>query len=130
MLNDFTGGGQIFLHKLRMFFQVLNRSCLTASLISMAILVMVSYKAALILDLKAVTTYQKALIVDGFDSATSLIRNTINPDSRNYFTTIDAYDKKGLYAKDMDPRKIIRSNYFRESYSKFIQFLKARLLLG
>jgi type IV conjugative transfer system coupling protein TraD len=130
MLNDFTGGGQIFLHKLRMFFQVLNRSCLTAFLVSIAILVMVSYKAALVLDLKAVTTYQKALIVDGFDSATSLMRNTVNPDSRNYFTTINAYDRKGLYAKNIDPRKIIRSNYFRDSYSNFIEFLKARLLLG
>ena len=130
MLNDFTGGGQIFLHKLRMFFQVLNRSCLTAFLVSIAILVMISYKAALVLDLKAVVTYQKAVIVDEFDNATGFVRSAVNHDSRNYFTTINAYDRKGLYAENIDPRKIIKSNYFKGSYNKFIQFLKIRLLFG
>jgi type IV conjugative transfer system coupling protein TraD len=129
MLNDFTGGGQIFLHKLRMFFQVLHRSFMTSMLVSLAIVGFVSYKPAQILDLKAAMTYQKALLADGFDNATSLIRSKVNPKAKYYYTTVDAYDHKGLYAKDIDPRKIIRSNYFKSSYDKFLEFLKVRLFL-
>ena len=130
MINDFTGGGQIFLHKLRMFFQVLNRSCLTAFLVSFVILLVISYEPALRLDLKAAMTYQKAVIVDSFDSSTSTIRGSINPNSAGYYTTIDAYDKKGLYAKDIDPRKLIRSGYFRDAYGQFIDFLRLQLWQG
>ncbi len=130
MLNDFTGGGQIFLHRLRMFFQVLNRSFMTSLLLSMVITSAISYKSAQVLDIKAAMTYQKAIIVDSFDNATGFIRRTINSASANYYTTIVAYDRKGLYARNIDPRKIIRSHYFRDSYSKFIDFLKVQLLLG
>ena len=126
MLNDFTGGGQIFLHRLRMLFQVLNRSCFTAFVISMVILVIISYKPALTLDLHAVVTYQKAVMVDSFDSATSFFRKAANPGSAGYYTTIDAYDKKGLYARNIDPRKIIRTHYFKDSYGKFILFSEQR----
>ena len=130
MLNDFTGGGQIFLHRLRMFFQVLNRSFMTSLLLSMVITSAISYKSAKVLDIKAAISYQKAIIADGFDSSTRFIRRTVNPSSANYYSTIDAYDKKGLYARNIDPRKIIKSHYFKDSYSKFIDFLQIQLLLG
>ena len=129
MLNDFTGGGQIFLHKLRMFFQVLHRSFMTSMLASLAIVGFISYKPLQNLDLKAAMTYQKAVIANGFDNATSLIRSKVNPRAKYYYTTVDVYDQKGLYAKDIDPRKIMRSNYFKNSHDKFLEFLKARLFL-
>ena len=130
MLNDFTGGGQIFLHRLRMFFQVFNRSFMTSLVVSVVITLAISYKSAQVLDIKAAMTYQKAIIVDGFDNATGFIRRTINSASANYTTTIDAYDRKGLYAKNIAPHKIIRSHYFKDSYSKLIDFLRLQLLLG
>lgn len=129
MLNDFTGGGQIFLHKLRMFFQVLHRSFTTSLLASLAIVGFISYKPLQNLDLKAAMTYQKAVIANGFDNATSLIRSKVNPRAKYYYTTVDAYDQKGLYAKDIDPRKIIRSNYFKNSHDKFLEFFKVRIFL-
>jgi len=128
MLNDFTGGGQIFLHKLRMFFQVLHRSFMTSMLVSLAIVGFISYKPAQILDLKAAMTYQKALLADGFDDASRGIRQTINPRAKYYYTTIDAYDKKGLHARDIDPRKIIKSNFYRAAYLEARDFLKIRLV--
>jgi len=128
MLNDFTGGGQIFLHKLRMFFQVLHRSFMTSMLVSLAIVGFISYKPAQILDLKAAMTYQKALLADGFDEASRGIRQTINPRAKYYYTTIDAYDKKGLHARDIDPRKIIKSNFYRAAYLEARDFLKIRLV--
>ena len=128
MLNDFTGGGQIFLHKLRMFFQVLHRSFMTSLLVSLAIVGFISYKPLKILDLKAAMTYQKALLADGFDDASRGIRQTINPRAKYYYTTIDAYDKKGLHARDIDPRKIIKSNFYRAAYLEARYFLKIRLV--
>jgi type IV conjugative transfer system coupling protein TraD len=128
MLNDFTGGGQIFLHKLRMFFQVLHRSFMTSLLISLAIVGFISYKPAQILDLKAAMTYQKALLADGFDEASRGIRQTINPRAKYYYTTIDAHSKKGLDARDLDPRKIIKSNFYRAAYLEARDFLKVRLV--
>ena len=128
MLNDFTGGGQIFLHKLRMFFQVLHRSFMTSLLVSLAIVGFISYKPAQILDLKAAMTYQKALLADGFDEASRGIRQTINPRAKYYYTTIDAYSKKGLDARDVDPRKIIKSNFYRAAYLEARDFLKIRLV--
>ena len=127
MLNDFTGGGQIFLHKLRMLFQVLHRSFMTSLLISLAIVGFISYKPAQILDLKAAMTYQKALLADGFDEASRGIRQTINPRAKYYYTTIDAHSKKGLDARDLDPRKIIKSNFYRAAYLEAKDFLKIRL---
>jgi type IV conjugative transfer system coupling protein TraD len=129
MLNDFTGGGQIFLHKLRMFFQVLHRSFMTSMLVSLAIVGFISYRPVQTLDLRAAMTYQKALLADSFDDAISNIRTSINPKNKDHFTTIDAYDKRGLYARDIDPRKIINSFCFRASYMEVIDFLKMRLAL-
>ena len=128
MLNDFTGGGQIFLHKLRMFFQVLHRSFMMSMLVSLAIVGFISYKPAQTLDLKAAMTYQKALLADGFDDASRGIRQTINPRAKYYYTTIDARSKKGLDARDIDPRKIIKSNFYRAAYLEARDFLKIRLL--
>ena len=128
MLNDFTGGGQIFLHKLRMFFQVLHRSFMTSLLVSLAIVGFISYKPLQILDLKAAMTYQKALLADGFDDASRGIRQTINPRAKYYYTTIDAHSKKGLDARDLDPRKIIKSNFYRAAYLEARDFLKIRLV--
>ena len=129
MLNDFTGGGQIFLHKIRMFAQVLNRSFMTSMLASLAIVGCISYRPLQNLDLKAAMTYQKAMIANGFDNATALIRSKVNARAKYYYTTVDAYDQKGLYARDIDVRKIIRSSYFKNSYDDFFEFLKVFLLI-
>ena len=118
MMNDFTGGGQIFLHKLRMFFQVLERSFKTAFLISIAIVGFFSYKQLDTLDLKAAMTYQKAWLANGMDNATGILREAYNPNSGDYYTKIDLYDKKGLYARDADPRAVLKSRFHKGHYLK------------
>ena len=73
-------------------------------------------------------TYQKALLADGFDDASRGIRQTINPRAKYYYTTIDAHSKKGLDARDLDPRKIIKSNFYRAAYLEVWDFLKIQLV--
>jgi type IV conjugative transfer system coupling protein TraD len=129
MLNDFTGGGQIFLHKIRMFLQVLNRSFTTSLIVTIVILSAISYKPAGQLDWSGAMTYQKALFADSLDDALSGIRTAVNPNSNSY-TKIDAFDKRGLYARDIDPRKIIKSHLFKTAYFEVIDFIYIRLLIG
>ena len=129
MLNDFTGGGQIFLHKIRMFVQVLNRSFTTSLIVTIVILSAISYKPAGQLDWSEAMTYQKALFADSLDDALGGIRMAVNPNSNNY-TKIDAFNKHGVYSRDIDPRKIIKSHLFKTAYFEVIDFIYIRLLIG
>ena len=129
MLNDFTGGGQIFLHKIRMFVQVLNRSFTTSLIVTIVILSAISYKPAGQLDWSGAMTYQKALFADSLDDALGGIRTAVNPNSNNY-TKIDAFNKHGVYARDIDPRKIIKLQLFKKAYFEVIDFIYIRLLIG
>ena len=45
MLNNFTGGGQVFLHKIRMLTQVLSRSLMMSTLVSSIIIGMIRIKS-------------------------------------------------------------------------------------
>ena len=126
MVNDFTGGGQIFLHKVRMFFQVLKRSFTTSLAISIIILIVASYKPALNLDWQAAYSYTKAGFVDRFDNATKSLKQTLNPRSTIYATQITAHTKDGIYARNIYPRKIIYTPYFENSYQNIIHFLLTR----
>jgi len=129
MLNNFTGGGQIFLHKLRMFFQVLNRSFMTSFISSLTVVAVLSYKPIQSVDLYAAWTYQKALLVDGFEDSIRGFRKTINPNSKYSYTTIDAWNNQGLVVRDIDPRIVIRSNDYRGHYLAVIGFLRTSLLM-
>ena len=130
MLNDFIGGGQIFLHKLRMLFQVVNRSCRVALLVSVLLTIVISYFPAQQLDIKAALTYQKAYLADSFDEAMAGLKLAINPKDKYSFTKIDAYDHKGLYARNIDPRSIMNSAKFLRANRQLIDFLQDRLLLS
>jgi hypothetical protein len=57
-------------------------------------------------------TKQTGKQVLSLDDALGGIRTAVNPNSNNY-TKIDAFDKRGLYARDIDPRKIIKSHLFK-----------------
>lgn len=130
MLNDFIGGGQVFLHKIRMLLQVLHRSFMTALLASLAVTAVIAYKPLQRLDLKAGWTYQKALLAENFDRATLGIRQSVNPRAKYYYTKVNAYSKQGLQAKDLDPRQIIKSSFYESSYLQIWDFVKIQLLLS
>ena len=131
MLNDFIGGGQIFLHKLRMLFQVLNRSFMTALIVSTVILCAISFGPAKKLDWQAAITYQKAWLVDRFEDAMSGVRAVMNPRAKHQVVLrVDAFTKDGLYIRNVEPRKIMRLDRFNRSNAEVLAFLKARLLIG
>lgn len=130
MFNDFIGGGQVFLHKVRMFFQVLNRSSFTAFLLSMAITGIIAYKPASKIDWAAVLTYQKALIITKIDQATGIMRqSTSNTNTDGYYTEINAYTKNGIYAEKTNPNRILKLPVFINSNTEFKAFIYIYLLV-
>jgi type IV conjugative transfer system coupling protein TraD len=129
MLEDFTGGGQIFLHKIRMFFQVLNRSFSVACLCSLILVGLVSYIPAKSLDAKATITYQKAIFANGMEESMRWFRAIVNPKSKNYSNRIDAYTDNGYIERDVDVRKIIRSHIFKREYLKSMDWIYNRFLM-
>jgi type IV secretory pathway TraG/TraD family ATPase VirD4 len=97
--------------------------------VSIAIVCLISYKPAQILDLKAAMTYQRALLINGLDNAMHDLRAIINPRVKYHFSKIDAWTSHGLYAKDVEVRKIVSSSFFIKAYSLVTKFLYTRLLM-
>jgi cytochrome c oxidase assembly protein Cox11 len=103
MLNNFIGGGQIFLHKIRMFLQVFNRSIVISCIVSVIITIVLAYPKLELYDLSAAVTYQKALLASNFDNSVRPIKVMINPKGKKYVTLINAYNHAGLYRSNIDP---------------------------
>lgn len=154
MLNNFTGGGQIFLHNLRMFIQVLGRSIVASCLLALAIIVLVGYSDLSKINLSASLTYQKALLISAFDKEISSIRRIINPSrsdkkSNNYTantarsistttsttksvqskSTINAYTKDSLYKANISPSSVLTDKKLAAPYHQAVSLLKKLLLM-
>ncbi|WP_425361220.1 type IV secretion system DNA-binding domain-containing protein [Candidatus Tisiphia endosymbiont of Ceraclea dissimilis] len=130
MLNNFIGGGQIFLHKIRMFLQVFGRSIAISCVVSVIITIVLAYPKLELYDLSAAVTYQKALLVSKFDNSIRSIRAIINPKSKKYehITTINAYNQDGLYKCNINPKVILTSQQFSKNYYHLVSFIKVELL--
>ena len=129
MLNDFIGGGQIFLHKLRMFAQVAGRSMSIALLISGICGAWYAYPMLQTADTKAALTYQRAVLAVGFSDSLKPIRKIFRPQSSG-IVTLDAYTKHGLFLKDMNARRIIDSELFAKPYTMVQTVLMSAALIS
>lgn len=107
MLNNFIGGGQIFLHKIRMCMQVLHRSSFVAFLIACIVVFVISYQSIKQIDHYTVITYQKAYFSEVISNITKPIRGFVNPKGKYKQSKIDAYTKDGIYAKNIAVQKIV-----------------------
>lgn len=112
MLNDFIGGGQIFLHKIRMFAQVAGRSVGMALVIAAIGGGWYAYPRLKRVDTKAAMTYQRAAFALGFSNILEPIRKVIRPNSTEV-PRIDAYTKEGLFFKNASTVKILESRTFK-----------------
>ncbi|WP_425363566.1 type IV secretion system DNA-binding domain-containing protein [Candidatus Tisiphia endosymbiont of Hybos culiciformis] len=130
MLNNFIGGGQIFLHKIRMFLQVFGRSITISCVISVIITIVLAYPKLKLYDLSAAITYQKALLASNFGNSIRPIRAIVNPKNKEYkhITTINAYNQAGLYRRNINPQLILTSPQFSKNYYQLASFIKVELL--
>lgn len=117
MFNNFIGGGQVFLHKIRMFWQVFARTIHIAFFLGVIAATSIHSTELKQLDWQAFFSYRKAVLADDFDRAMNEIRITIG-NKPNYITLVNAKTKVGSWATKIDPRKVIRSHVFKEANSR------------
>lgn len=129
MFNDFIGGGQVFLHKVRMFWQVFNRTIHIALFLGVILAVSIYRSQLKQLDLVAVYSYQKAILADNFDSDINELRPAIGkaPDRINL---VNAKTKSGIWATNIDPRKIRCAYLFKQANNKAVALGQRILLLS
>lgn len=120
MLNNFIGGGQVFLHKVRMFSQVFFRTLHVSMFIGIAIACMLNWSAMQKLDLDGVYSYRKAIVTLAWDDAFTDIRETIGKGSGN-ITYIDAKSRNRSW-QDIDPYKVTKMRLFKRADKDFWDF--------
>ena len=128
MLNDFIGGGQVFLHKVRMFVQVFNRSFHISILIGVAVAISFNYSSIKRLNWDGIISYRKSTTALAFDEAMNFIRAQIG-NKPNHVTYINAKYGNKLW-KNIDPYKIERMGIFKQANDKALVLLKTILLHG
>jgi type IV conjugative transfer system coupling protein TraD len=116
MLNNFIGGGQVFLHKIRMFQQVFTRTVSVAFLLGAVASVAMHSKELKELDWEAFYSYRKAVLADEFDGAINSLRMTIGKNP-TYITYINIKTKSGIVKTDIDPRVIREFRLFQNANS-------------
>ena len=122
MLNNFIGGGQVFLHKVRMFWQVFTRTIHMALLLGVIVSGIIYSKELQTLDWQAVYSYRKAVLADEFDKAVNELRRSIGK-RPSYVTFINAKSKSGRSVTNIDPRKIRYSYSFKRLNNIAIELL-------
>lgn len=123
MLNNFIGGGQVFLHKVRMFKQVAGSTFKLALLIGICMTVFFRLPEFKALDTAASMSYIRAHIaIKFYEIMPSHSGNRKAP-------TINAYTNRGLFKNNVPAKAIITSNKFKSSYSNIVNFLFSSLVL-
>jgi type IV conjugative transfer system coupling protein TraD len=127
MLNNYIGGGQVFLHKIRMFMQVFWRSITISIIIGVITGITIFIPFLVKEDLSAAFSYRKAALADGFDGGINPIKKAIFSHPTEAITFVDAKTKKGIYGKNLDPRDVMRINIFKQA-DKVVSDLLVRMM--
>ncbi len=114
MFENSVRGGQIFWHQLTMFKQILFRSFFMSLILGMLVALVTTGPKFSECDFTAALTYQKAEVTQW------IYRNKLllHQDIKASIATIDAYDWRGLYAKNIKVHTILNHDKFKAAHSK------------
>lgn len=129
MLNNYIGGGQVFLHKVRMFLQVFVRSLHMALLVGVMLGGAVHYGQLKMLDWPAFLSYRKAAIVVTFDEAINSLRPLLGK-AANHITFIDASTGRGTLARHVEPTKVLKMEVLQRANRAGIALIWSIVLWG
>ncbi len=125
MLNNFISGGQIFLHKVRMFKQVIISSVFVSVMVGMLVAGYIKLPDLIAQDYRAAITYVKADMVTGL--------NLLSPNfvgSNRGAARVDTYYKHGMYKKNILASSVLANSYFKSTYEQVVNVLKSLLFLS
>jgi len=128
MLNNFIGGGQVFLHKVRMFAQVFFKTLHVSLFAGLLVAFWLNWGAMQRLDWDGFYSYRKAVVAIEWDNAFAGIRSSIgkNPD---HITYINA-KSRGRVWRDIDPYKVTRLHLFQKADRDGWNFILGTSLLA
>jgi len=121
MLNNFIGGGQVFLHKVRMFRQVLRTTVFVSVVTGIILAWSLNYQNNKQIDIDGAITYAKAQLAVTVHPAISAI-SIGKPRA-----TVDAYSNDKLWQRNMSAYSVINGGKFKNAWDTAI---KEAMLLG
>lgn len=121
MLNNFIGGGQVFLHKVRMFRQVLRTTIFVSVVTGIILAWSFNHQSNKQIDIDGAITYVKAQLAVTVHPAISAI-SIGKPRA-----TVDAYSNDKLWQRNMSAYSVINGGKFKNAWDTAI---KEAMLLG
>ena len=122
MISNFIGGGQVFLHKVRMLRQVVSTTIFVSMLAGLCLTWSFSSNSATKFDLDGAVTYAKAKLALTVHPALSAI--SIGKSRAN----VDAYSEGKLWKKRMLASSVISSNRFKSAWDHAIEVIYSLML--
>ena len=113
MLNNFIGGGQVFLHKIRMLGQVFYRTLYVSWLVGIIISITVHWTDLQKLDWDAFISYKKAYIATEYNYFLNDIRESLGKNP-NHVIYIKAKTNKSFW-RNIDAQKVLNMQVFKYS---------------
>lgn len=122
MLNNFISGGQVFLHKVRMFKQVAKSTLFASILVGVLIAGWQQQEDVKLYKWNYAAAYMKAKIVLSFEP---FLQSVAIGSRNNRIIYVD----EGRYIKKVPARSVIQSNRYQQATNNIIDFLSQILLL-
>lgn len=122
MVSNFIGGGQVFLHKVRMLRQVVRTTIFVSLLAGFGLTWSFSASNTTKFDLDGVLTYAKAQFALAVHPALSAI--SIRKSKAN----VDAYSEGKLWRKRMLASSVISSSHFKSAWEKAVATLRLLII--
>ena len=113
MLNNFIGGGQVFLHKVRMFGQVFFRSLHASLFVGILLALLINWGALQRLDWQGFFSYRKSVVAISFSEAANVVREAIGKEP-NHISYINARTSNSQW-NDINPHKIYHMGIFQRA---------------
>lgn len=113
MFNNFIGGGQVFLHKVRMFSQVFFRNLHVSLFVGILLALLINWQSLQRLDWNGFLSYRKAVIAISFSEAANVIREAIGKEP-NHISYINARTNNSVW-NDINPYKIYHMGIFQRA---------------
>ncbi len=113
MFNNFIGGGQVFLHKVRMFGQVFFRSFHVSLLVGILLALLINWGSLQRLDWDGFLSYRKSVFAISFSDAANVIRGAIGKEP-NHISYINARTNNSEW-NNINPHKIYQMGIFQRA---------------
>ncbi|KHO02142.1 hypothetical protein JS61_07910 (plasmid) [Rickettsia felis] len=127
MLDDYTRGGQIFIHKVRMFRQVIGISTFWSFVIAVMMVILITLPQYKTINMFAAKTYMRAPFVDFIWDITP----KISEDSKRREPRIDIYDMSvDRASRNVKVATILNTPKYKQSYMMLKQYIARTSLLA